>query len=63
MIDLDELRTEIIRNIFGKQRKQEIVWFNVTISYGRERTTDLSSKERRNRKEHRPLLDIYQLKP
>lgn len=30
---------------------------------GTGRTVDLSSEERRNRKEHIILLDIYQLKP
>lgn len=38
-----------------------IVQFNYY--YGTERTMDLFSEERRNQKEHRMLLDIYQLKP
>lgn len=47
----------------GKLRKWEILYFHLIISYGTERIMDLSSEERRNRKEDRMLLDIYQLKP
>lgn len=47
----------------GKLRKSEILYFHLIISYGTEGIMDLSSEERRNRKEDRMLLDIYQLKP
>lgn len=63
MLILDDLRTKIKEDTSGKLRKQEILYFHLIISYGTERTMGFSSEERRNRKEHRMLLDIYQLKP